>query len=66
MRIQQDWKLEASVDAEGMISIVGDETIVKEFLDNYALTHLFDFDDPAYEDNNAVYFVASENHDILY
>ena len=64
--IKQDWKLEASVDTEGIISITGDSTVVKEFLEDYSLLHLFDFDDPAYEDNEAVYYVAEEKHDTLY
>ena len=56
--IQKDWNINASVDSDGCLTLTGNPEDVKAFLEDYGLMHLFDWEDPAYEDNEAIHYVS--------
>ena len=57
-QINSDWNIKCSIE-EGIVTMIGSEEEVKEVLGYYALLHIFDFENPAYEDMEAVHFVAT-------
>jgi hypothetical protein len=57
--IQQDWNIAASVDSDGYLTLTGNPEDVKAFLEDYGLEHLFDWEDPAYEDMEAIHYVSN-------
>jgi len=58
-KIQQDWNIAASIDGDGYLTLTGSPEDVKAFLEDYGLMHLFDWEDPAYEDNEAIHYVSN-------
>ena len=57
-QINSDWSIKCSIE-EGIVTMIGSEAEVKEVLGYYALLHIFDFENPAYEDMEAIHFVAT-------
>ena len=57
-QIHSDFCVKCSIE-EGIVTMIGSEEEIKEVLGNYALLHIFDFENPAYEDMEAVHFVAT-------